>query len=287
MAERKYGYMASLGFSGMEPARVVGVLADLGYLGVEWTLAHFNPRAKSPAELESLVETTRAGGLTVSEVVVQQDLVTRDAAAREDRLKLTEECIRAAADTGVSILNVFSGPAPWDPGAPKLGRDITDAEAFDLVTSGFQRLLPLAEEKGVSLAVEAVFGMLCRDYYTMRELFSRLDSESLAVNMDPSHYALYRNDVAMAVQAFGSKIVHVHLKDVVGVPGMPGDEFLFPLLGEGRVDWKAFYAELDAAGFDGFLSVEFESFDYYSKVLKGDPVAAARLSMEQIRALEA
>ena len=61
--------------------------------------------------------------------------------------------------------------------------------------------------------------------------------------------------------------------------GFPGETFLFPLLGEGEVPWTEFFAALDAAGYNGFLTVEFESFTYYKKILRSDPVAAARLSM--------
>ena len=58
MLENKIGFMASLGFSGMPAEQVVGHLKELGYNAVEWTLAHFNPRAKSPAELRQVVEAT-------------------------------------------------------------------------------------------------------------------------------------------------------------------------------------------------------------------------------------
>jgi len=285
MAERKWAYLASLGFAGMPPEKVVGHLAELGYSGVEWTLAHFNPRAHSPAELQRTVNVTVAAGLGVSELVAQQDLVTFDEAARKERIALTKDCVRACADCGIPAVNVFSGPAPWDPAAPKLGTDITEGAALDMAEAGFAEILSVAEDVGVDLALEAVFGMACRDYYTAAELLRRLPSPRMNVNMDPSHLALYRNDVGMAVRALGGRLVHVHLKDVIGVAPACGDTFLFPLLGEGLVDWPGFVGHLDAIGYDGYLSVEFESFKYYETVLKGDPVAAARLSMEQIRAL--
>ncbi len=285
MATRKWAYLASLGFSSMPAEAVVGRLAELGYAGVEWTLAHFNPRAHPPAELQRVVEVTKAAGLGVSELVAQQDVVTLDEAARKDRIALTIDCVRACADCGIPAVNVFSGPAPWDPSAPKLGKDITEGAAMDQVESAFAEILSVAEDVGVDLALEAVFGMACRDYYTTAELLRRLPSPRMNINMDPSHLALYRNDVGMAVRAYGKRIVHVHLKDVIGVPPDCGDSFLFPLLGEGLVDWPGFVGHLDSIGYDGYLSVEFESFKYYETVLKGDPVAAARLSMEQIRAL--
>lgn len=61
--------------------------------------------------------------------------------------------------------------------------------------------------------------------------------------------------------------------------------FVFPLLGEGHVDWEAFFEALDAIGHTGFCSVEFESFAYYNGIPGGDPEAAARISKQQVEAL--
>ena len=43
----RLAFMASLGFSRMEPKDVVSTLKSLGYGGVEWTLAQFSPRSTS------------------------------------------------------------------------------------------------------------------------------------------------------------------------------------------------------------------------------------------------
>jgi len=282
----RLGYMASLGFTAWKPEEVCRCLADLGYAAVEWTLAHFDPRSHSDDEIAALMQATKDAGLVVSEVVVQQDYVTRDEGARADRVAHTIECIEAAARHGLGVLNLFSGPAPWDPSAPKLGKDMPEGEAWDLVFRAFDELVPAAEKRGVKLAVEAVFGMAARDYYTTLPLMARYPSDCLGLNFDPSHYALYGNDIPYTVRQWGERIFHVHLKDCVGVPGgLPGETFTFPLLGEGVVDWPALFAALDAIGYRGYVSVEFEAFTYYRTVLKSDPVQAARLSMEQCRAL--
>lgn len=42
---------------------------------------------------------------------------------------------------------------------------------------------------------------------------------------------------------------------------------------------------MDDIGYHGFYSVEFESFFYYEKVLKGDMLSAARISWDQIQRL--
>lgn len=285
MNKDRISYLASLGFARMKPEEVLKSLSDLGYKGVEWGLAHFNPRNKSIEELKELVKTTESFGMEISEVVVQQDFVTFDESAQKDRIELVKECIKAAGEVGVKVLNVFTGPAAWNPSAPVLFRDIQEGQAWEMVLGAYDELVPLAEKNDVHLAIEAVFSMLCRDYYTTRVLIDHFNSPHLGVNMDPSHYVLYRNDAAWAVRQWGDKIKHVHLKDVVGVPGESGKSFLFPLLGEGLVDWKAFFQALEDVGYEGYASVEFESFTYGSQILNNDPVKTAALSMEQVEQL--
>ena len=105
------------------------------------------------------------------------------------------------------------------------------------------------------------------------------------INLDPSHGILYGNlDIGWVVKQWGSRIAHVHLKDAIGDRPEIG-KFIFPLLGEGRVDWYAFFSALEEIDYAGYCSVEFESDTYYRRVLKRDPEAAARLSLQLVNAL--
>jgi sugar phosphate isomerase/epimerase len=61
--------------------------------------------------------------------------------------------------------------------------------------------------------------------------------------------------------------------------------FVFPLLGEGKVDWRAFKQALIDIGYKGVMSVEFESFSCLEKVLDGNMEEAARISIRDIRKL--
>ncbi len=284
MSKIKLAFMASLGYSRMRPQDVVKSLKTIGYQGVEWTLAHFNPRSKSPAELKKLVEITREGGLEVSEIVVQQDVVCLDDAKRTDRIGLALECIQAAGEAGIRTLNFFTGPAPWDPVAPTVDHTISMGQAWKQVFDAYDQFVAAAEKAGVTIAVEGVWGMLSHDYFTTRFLIDHYRKDCLGVNFDPSHDTLYgHTDTGWLVRQWGKAIKHCHLKDAVGVPG--NGKFLFPFLGEGNVNWPAFFGALDEMGYDGFCSVEFESFGYLSKVMGGDIEAAARMSFDQIRAL--
>lgn len=279
-------FMASLGYAQIAPAAVCESLASLGYDGVEWPFQFFDPRRTGAEERRALVDEAERHGLAVSELVVQQDYVTNEPPLREDRILLTLECIDAAADMGVSTVNLFTGPAQWNPSSPKIGVDLAEGDAWTMVLDAFERILRRAEERQVHLAVEGVWGMLCRDYYTARLLIDHFDSPFLGVNFDPSHDVLAGNlDVGWILRQWAGKrrIKHIHLKDAVGT--QEAGKFVFPLLGEGNVDWNAFSSALAESGYDGFVSVEFESFGYYRNVLGNDAEEAARLSMMQIRRL--
>lgn len=285
MFEDRIGFMASLGFAGMAPAEVVSQLKELGYSAVEWGSAHFNPRTKSAAELRELADITRDGGLAISEVVVQQDYVCLDEAAREDRIALTIETIEACADAGVRTVNLFTGPAPWDPKAPRIPRDISESAAWSLVLDAFTRIVRALQKSNVHGAVEGVWGHLCNDFYTTLPLISAFNSDYLGVNFDPSHDVLKGNlDTGWLVRQWGKNAIkHIHLKDAVGI--QEEGKFLFPFLGEGNVDWKGMFGALAEIGYEGYMSVEFESFTYHNQILGGDTREAARRSIEEVKAL--
>ncbi len=75
------------------------------------------------------------------------------------------------------------------------------------------------------------------------------------------------------------------MKDTAGVPGEFGVDFLFPILGEGAINWNEFFRALDEIEYKGYLSVEFESFKYMDEVLGNNPRKAAEISMESLHKL--
>ena len=285
MFENRIGFMASLGFTRMKPATIVGQLRRLGYSAISWTPAHFNPRKHSIEELRELVDLSRQGGLDVSEVVVQQDYVCLDDEIREERVRRTIQTIGVCADVGVRTVNLFTGPAPWDPRAPRIPENISQGAAWDMVVDSFDRIVPVLENQKITGAVEGVWGHVCNDYFTTRPLIDHFNSEYLGVNFDPSHDVLKGNlDTAWLIRQWGAqRIKHVHLKDAAGI--QEAGKFVFPFLGEGYVDWMGFFGALAEQDYAGFLTVEFESFAYHKQILKKDSVEAARRCIEDVRVL--
>ncbi len=284
----RWGFLAHLDYEAWPVERVAEVLAGQGYNSVELTLAHFDPRRMSAAELSSAVADTRKAGLEVSEMVVQRDLVCADAAELADRVDLTIEVARAAVDNGVTLLNVLTGPCRWEAGHVDVGPAMPEGQAWSIMLDAFERMLDGVGKAGACVALEPCWGGLAHDYYSTLPVLERFRSHpAFGINLDPSHLVLHRNDVDWLVREWGPLIRHVHIKDVIGVPGADGDQFMFPMIGEGRVDWAEFFVALAAIQYRGYMSVEFESYKYYKTILKSDPAAASAVSIAQLRALEA
>jgi sugar phosphate isomerase/epimerase len=282
---RRFGFVAKLDFARLAAPEVCRILSAEGYGAVSWTAAHFDPRRHDRAALARTIAATRDSGLDIAEIVAQVDAIVADDRRRADRIAHVEETIAAAAELGVGPVNIFTGPAVWQQGHARIPQDISLGTAWDMAIDAIGRYVRVASRLGVTLALEAVFGQVTHDYFTLAEMLRRHDAPALRVNLDPSHFFLARNDIPWSVRALGARIAHCHLKDAVGTPGMPGDQFLFPLLGEGAIDWAAFGGALDATGYRGKLTVEFESFAYYRRVLDSDPVRAARISREALDCL--
>lgn len=282
---RAIGFLAGLDYVKYPADEVLSTLSDQGYRAVSWPLCWFDPISKTDADRKNLIQSTLDKGMIVSEWVVQIDYVSPDIDVQRSRIKHTLDILNALARLDVKApINLFTGPAPWDATAPMLGKDLSEGKAWNLLYSAMDQILPEAEKLNLTLAVEPVFGHLVHDYYTLQELLHHYQSDHLCVNFDPSHGILYGNDTPWVISQLGNKIVHVHIKDAVGKPGgLPGETFEFPLIGEGQVPWNEMIQALDAINYQGCLTVEFESFRYYQSILKNNPEAASRLSMDNIQ----
>jgi sugar phosphate isomerase/epimerase len=284
MVDRPIGYVAA--DMGERPAtEVAALLADAGYDAVDWTMEQFDPLRDPPGRLVELVGVARAAGLAVPQLMVHQDHVALDADLWERRVRRAECAVLACAHAEIDSIGVLSGPSPWEPGAVRVGVDITEARAWELALRALERVLDRAEEESVRVALEPCWGTLAHGRYRAEHLLAALDCAALAVNFDPSHLVLCGDDIPGAVRAWGGRIAHVHLKDAFGASGVEGEDFAFLLPGEGAVPWPELFDALDAIGYTGAMSVENESHRLLEGPLRGDRARGAQLARELVAGL--
>jgi|HubBroStandDraft_6_1064221.scaffolds.fasta_scaffold313945_2 sugar phosphate isomerase/epimerase len=310
MVDRAIGYVAA-DMGALSAPEIVALLAGAGYGAVDWTMEQFDPLRDSPQRLQEMVEQARAAGLRVPQLMVHQDHVTLDADLWEQRVRRAECAVLACAHADIDSIGVLSGPNPWEPGAARVGVDLSEAHAWELSLRALERVLDRAEEESVRVALEPCWGTLAHGRYRAEHLLAALDCAALAVNFDPSHHVLCGDDIPGAVRAWGGRIAHVHLKDAFGVSGpaarahagarsrggargedigpaaagVEGEDFTFLLPGEGAVPWPEMFDALDAIGYTGAMSVENESHRLLRGPLRGDLARGAALARELVAGL--
>ena len=225
---------------------------DGGYHSVElnaetlpWAEPHVTPNT-SAAERTAIVTLSKDLDLPVWALGAHVPMVDADGGRRRDALAFILGCVDLAYDLGTSIVHVLSGP---------LGGGTNKDEAWPWFSHAVRVGCQHAHEKGIAFAVEAIAGhMFCltEDYH---RLFAELSDLPVKVMFDPSHLIVQAEDPLRVVSEFGDRIVHMHAKD--GAGRFP--DFTFPPLGQGNIDFPALKKGLEAAGYGGAVSVEYEA----------------------------
>lgn len=150
-----------------------------------------------------------------------------------------ENCLRVFGQLGVAVMNLH-----LDCRVP--GHDPTYINARNV--ESIARLLPLADELGITLIVENVEGD------TAESLAPVLDAlPMVGLHLDIGHANIGRgraSATAGLLERYGHRLKHVHLSDNKG----RGDDHL--AIGAGSIDWRRELKALKASGYDGTITLE-------------------------------
>ena len=184
-----------------------------------------------------------------------------------------KNCARAAKNMGIKVVNGFTGSSVWHlvyPFPPVSPQMIEDG--FKLLAERFNPILDVYKECGVRFALEVHPTEIAFDTVSAERALAALDGrKEFGFNFDPSHLQWQGADPAVFIRTFPDRIYHVHMKDcAVTLNGREGilSSYLnfghrdrgwdFRSLGRGDVDFEAIIRELNRAGYQGPLSVEWE-----------------------------
>jgi sugar phosphate isomerase/epimerase len=178
------------------------------------------------------------------------------------------------AATGRTVVNGFSGSSIWSriySFPPNLPGEI-DAGFADFGARWRPILNGFARER-VHFALEVHPAEIAFDLAsTRRALAAVRGHKHFGFNFDPSHFGYQGVDYLGFLREFGSRVFHMHVKDVWWSPfpteagtfgghtefGAPGRNRDFRTPGRGRIDFEAVIRSLNQIGYAGPLSVEWE-----------------------------
>lgn len=113
-------------------------------------------------------------------------------------------------------------------------------------------IAPIANDYGVTLALENHFNNVLEFPEDYERVFDAISHPSVGLCLDTGHFAASGVDMLEVVHRFGSRLVHVDLKDCKAAGS--GD---FVPFGDGVVDFEAILDAVSASGYSGYLLVEF------------------------------
>jgi sugar phosphate isomerase/epimerase len=201
---------------------------------------------------------------------------------------------KAARNMGCSVVTCFMGSPVWRYwySFPQTPESMIE-EAFAEIVRRWSPIFDEFDKHGIRFALEVHPTEIAFDYWSAKRLLEAFDRRpTLGFNFDPSHLQWQGIDPALFIRDFADRIYHVHMKDVRvrrdGRAGILGSHlgfgdlrrgWDFVSLGHGDVDFDAIVRELNAAGYTGPLSVEWEDAGM-------DREAGARESLEYARRMD-
>ncbi len=127
-----------------------------------------------------------------------------------------------------------------------------DGEVDDeAVLAALRRLIPIAEEKGVTLLIET--NGVYTDTKRLSELLANAASDAVGALWDVHHpYRFAGESPDTTVKNLGAYIKYVHVKDSV----MQDGKVSYRLMGEGDLPMDGFMMALRSINYDGYISLE-------------------------------
>lgn len=229
--------MCTIAFKDRPFEDVLELAVNAGFDGVEpWGKPDHMPGAYDARENGRIARAIRERGLEVSQYGSYINPVS-DGFERE-----MAEGLDTAVDLGTDTIRVWAGSCGSD--------DATD-EDWQKAISGFRRFADRAADRGVSLVLEMHVGYLCDTARGSLRLIEGVDRPNFLLNFQPMHTDDASRVIAVARQV-APHVATVHAQNY-SAPGRNTRS----LISEGYVDYRAVVRELSAAGFDGYLEVEF------------------------------
>jgi sugar phosphate isomerase/epimerase len=247
-------------------------LASLGYDGIELTIIpRFTTELSTldAAERKRIASLLKEHELALPAIAAHSSLLETDPDAHAKnmwRLKGgVDLAVELAQGDELPVVNTTPGGKPED---WERNKDFLAERIGELVDYGASR--------GVTIAMEPHIGAIIDTPAKVLELLEIVNSPYLKVNFDISHFDIVGIPTEETVSALAPVSAHTHVKDQRGIA--PDFEFLIP--GEGTFDYVGYLKEMQAHGYDGFITAEV-SFMVQARE-DYDPLAAATLSYQTL-----
>ena len=262
---------AESGFQAIEIACWPFEKAARRYAGV----THIDVTTLDKSKAKEIRKMLDGYGLTVSSLAYYPNPLHPDAEHRETVIAHLKKVIEGAALLEVPVVGTFVGK----------DKNKTVTQNLEDYAKIWPPIVKFAKDHGVKIGIENCPMLFSYDEWPggnnlastpaiWRKMWEIIPDDNFGLNLDPSHLVLQMIDYERVIREFGSKIFHVHAKDLhIDQEGLYNNGVLSQgmgwqvprLPGLGDMDWRKFFAALTAARYDYVVSIEHED-----RVYEGD-----------------
>jgi len=185
-----------------------------------------------------------------------------------------------AVQQGLEVARILGAPKIMIP----IGRktEYSRAEQRKLTMAGLAEAVRLGREYGVKITTEH---FVCQAPFIatsdMQEMLAAVPG--MYVTFDAGCVLAAGENPIDGYQAIRDKVIHAHFKDYIfadtGMEGLDGKFYQPALIGEGSIDYAALIRTMNAAGYDGYVNIEYEGKKYSAE-------QAIRKALAYLRNLE-
>ena len=260
------------GFNALEIAMWPKEKATRKYAGV----THIDMATLTKESAKETKDMLKHYDIDVSALAYYPNILDPDVEVSRATTNHLKKVIEAASILEVNTVTTFIGK----------NKNINIEENINLFKLVWPSIVKYAKDHNVNIAIENCPMIFSNDEWPGGNnlasspaiwsiMFDIINEDNFGLNLDPSHLVLQMIDLERAIKDFGSKILHVHAKDLMidrdglykhGVFSLGMGWQVPKIPGLGDVDWKKFFSSLYGVGYDGYVIVEHEDKNFESSL---------------------
>ena len=184
--------------------------------------------------------------MVAPEPFFEPSLIARSKTLREWRIAYSKKALRLGRELGASNVSITSGKAL---------NGVPPEKAQKLLEEGLSRLLEEAERLKQRLSLEYEPALFIEKTEELKDLLGRMRSPYLGANLDLGHVDVMGEDPCHAIRVLKGSIFNIHLEDI------RAHKHYHRIPGDGDLDFRAIFRQLDAVGYTGPLTWELYTYD--------------------------
>lgn len=237
---------------------------EMGFDGVEIVDIPENIKETPESYAKKIAEKAAACEIEISNFAFCSDLINGCEGDTQKEIERVKTLIDAAA--------IMGAPGIRHDVCYGLGKYRSYGQAFPLIAESCRDIAAYGAEKGVRVMTEN-HGYISQDSIRMEQLFNAVQHPSFSLLTDIGNFLCADENPVAAVSRVAPYTGYVHVKDFLVKSGSepnPGKGFFQSrggnylrgtVLGHGRVPVQQCLQILDKAGYDGYVTLEYEGME--------------------------